>query len=70
MTKSSDLPQDEVSAKMDDVREAIQKAQEGDSQALTATGAEIWLVPTHLDIDDWKPIARRTVEGARWSWGV
>lgn len=68
--QSSDLPQEEVSGKMDDVRATIRKAQEGYVQAMTATGAEIWLVSTHLDIDDWKPVARRKVEDAQWSWEV
>lgn len=68
--QSSDLPQEELNAKMDDVRAMLRKAHEENPEAFKATGAEIWLVPTHLDIDDWKPIAKRKVEGAQWSWGV
>ena len=69
-SRSSELASDQVSAKLDDVKAAIQQVQAKtkDAAALTARGAEVWLVPTYRPINEWRPVARRKLEGVTWSW--
>lgn len=54
---------------MDDIKVTIEKAQQDNApEALSAQGAEIWLVPTFQGLDEWRPIARRRLEGTEWRW--
>lgn len=66
LTRSSgDMPIDE--AKLKEVETAVLQAglslQEVDgSQGATGwEGGTVWLVPTERDMDEWKPIATRTL---------
>lgn len=66
---SSDLPEDEVRIKLDEVNSKISQAKQANPDSLTAKGAEIWLVPTYKPIEEWQPIAKREVPyGVQWEW--
>ncbi|KAI6817107.1 hypothetical protein KC340_g14791 [Hortaea werneckii] len=65
----SDLPEDEVRIKLDEVNSKISQAKQANPDSLTAKGAEIWLVPTYKPIEEWQPIAKREVPyGVQWEW--
>ncbi|KAI7152821.1 hypothetical protein KC349_g8753 [Hortaea werneckii] len=65
----SDLPEDEVRIKLDDVNSKISQAKQANPESLTAKGGEIWLVPTYKPIEGWQPIAKRVIPyGVQWEW--
>ncbi|RMX74663.1 hypothetical protein D0869_12368 [Hortaea werneckii] len=65
----SDLPEDEVQIKLDEVHSKISQAKQANPESLTAKGGEIWLVPTYKPIEEWQPIAKREVRYAvQWEW--
>ncbi|KAI6894247.1 hypothetical protein KC334_g12287 [Hortaea werneckii] len=65
----SDLPEDEVRIKLDEVNSKIFQAKQANPDSLTANGGEIWLVPTYKPIEEWQPIAKREVPyGVQWEW--
>ncbi|KAI6900177.1 hypothetical protein KC318_g8590, partial [Hortaea werneckii] len=65
----SDLPEDEVQRKLDEVNSTIFQAKQANPESLTAKGGEIWLVPTYKPIEEWQPIAKREVSyGVQWEW--
>lgn len=53
---------------MEEVEATIEEAKNESRGALSALGAEIWLVPTYKDIDDWLPVAVRKLERVQWRW--
>lgn len=65
---SSDLPPDEIRSKLDEINAKIQEVKQGKQGCKTARGAEIWLVETFKDIEDWQPVARRQLPNVEWSW--
>ncbi|KAK4560574.1 hypothetical protein LTR86_005771 [Recurvomyces mirabilis] len=64
----SGIPREEVVTKLDEVSAKIVDLTMKQSDCRKANGAEIWLVPTFKSIDQWKPIARRRLEGVGWEW--
>ncbi|KAI7299710.1 hypothetical protein KC315_g17510 [Hortaea werneckii] len=65
----SDLPEDEVRIKLDEVNSEISQAKQANPDSLTTKGGEIWLVPTYKPIEQWQPIAKREVPyGVQWEW--
>ncbi|RMY39011.1 hypothetical protein D0865_12943 [Hortaea werneckii] len=65
----SDLPEDEVQIKLDEVNSEISQAKQANPESLTARGGEIWLVPTYKPIEEWQPIAKREIPyGVQWEW--
>jgi len=65
---SSEVPVDEVEAKLHEVGEKVQYAKERYPDSKAASGGEIWLVPTYKAIEDWKPIAIRQLPEMKWEW--
>lgn len=65
---SSDLPEDEVQGKLDEVHSQISQAKRANPASVTAKGGEIWLVPTYKPIEEWRPIARRELHWVEWEW--
>ncbi|KAK3672244.1 hypothetical protein LTR78_007784 [Recurvomyces mirabilis] len=66
--ETSGISREEVLGKFDDVKAKIKDVKKRLPGCRKATGAEIWLVPTFKTIDQWKPVARRRVEGVSWQW--
>ena len=66
--RSSDLSEPEVRVKLRDVYGLIRSAMEEEPKALTAKGAEIWLVPTYKPLSEWQPIAQRKLDDIEWVW--
>ncbi|KAK0871702.1 hypothetical protein LTS02_001766 [Friedmanniomyces endolithicus] len=64
----SEVPVDEVEAKLHEVGEKVQYAKERYPDSKAASGGEIWLVPTYKAIEDWKPIAIRQLPEMKWEW--
>lgn len=68
-SRSSDLPSEDMKARLDSVNQAIQDATKGNPDACEAKGAEIWLVPTSAKpLTEWQPIARRKLDDVVWKW--
>lgn len=66
--RSSHLSQDEMTSRLDRIKEVIAKAKvDAGDACLSANGGEIWLVPTFKDVGDWSPIAKRQIE-LEWRW--
>lgn len=66
---SSDLPEDEVQLKLDEVSSIIFQAQQANPDSLSTKGGEIWLVPTSKPLAEWQPIAKREIPyGVQWEW--
>ena len=66
--RSSDLPPEEVRSKLNEVQEELHGMKQTQPDCTTAKGAEIWLVETFKDIEEWRPIARRKLSDVEWSW--
>lgn len=64
---SSDLPQEEVQSKLDEVNKKIREVKRSYPDCTAAKGAAIWLVPTHKGIDEWQPIAVRHLPNVQWN---
>ncbi|KAI7369650.1 hypothetical protein KC367_g439 [Hortaea werneckii] len=65
----SDLPEDEVQLKLDEVSSIIFQAQQANPDSLSTKGGEIWLVPTSKPLAEWQPIAKREIPyGVQWEW--
>ncbi|KAI6997745.1 hypothetical protein KC363_g1667 [Hortaea werneckii] len=65
----SDLPEDEVQLKLDEVNSIISQAQQANPDSLSTKGGEIWLVPTSKPLAQWQPIAKREIPyGVQWEW--
>ncbi|KAK5120967.1 hypothetical protein LTR85_005751 [Meristemomyces frigidus] len=64
----SDMPEDEVEAKLDDVHKKVQEAKQQHPDSITAKGGSVLLVPTHKPIEEWKSIAVRQLPEMEWTW--
>ncbi|KAI7170056.1 hypothetical protein KC343_g11540 [Hortaea werneckii] len=65
----SDLPEEEVQLKLDEVHSTISQVQQANPESLSTKGGEIWLVPTYQPIEEWQPIAKREIPyGVEWEW--
>ena len=65
---SSDLPSDEVRSKLHQINAKIESVKQQHLDRASAEGGAIWLVPTHKDIEDWKPVATRQLKNIEWHW--
>lgn len=67
---SSDLPTDEVEAKIEEVKTKVREAKEQhpDKVVWAVKGGSMWLVPTYRPIEEWRPVAIRELPEMRWSW--
>ncbi|KAI6799124.1 hypothetical protein KC332_g16459 [Hortaea werneckii] len=65
----SDLPEEEVQLKLNEVDSEISQVQQANPESLSTRGGEIWLVPTYRPIEEWQPIAKREIPyGVEWEW--
>ncbi|KAI7267329.1 hypothetical protein KC345_g7949 [Hortaea werneckii] len=65
----SDLPEEEVQLRLDEVNSQISQVQQANPESLSTRGGEIWLVPTYKPIEEWQPIATREIPyGVEWEW--
>lgn len=73
--QSSELPKQEVEAKLDEIQSKVQKVRDRtvtqeSGKGSSFTGGSIWLVPTYKKIDEWEPIATRTLQDVKWTWDL
>ncbi|GAB1734366.1 hypothetical protein NU195Hw_Modified_598t1 [Hortaea werneckii] len=65
----SDLPEEEVQLKVDEVTSKISQVQQANPESLSTKGGEVWLVPTYKPMAEWQPIAKREIPyGVEWEW--
>ncbi|KAK5734873.1 hypothetical protein LTR17_008645 [Elasticomyces elasticus] len=67
---NSDVSKSHVAEKLTEVDDAIQDVRQQYPDSKTTTGGSIWLVPTFIAIEDWKPVAIRQLPSMRWVWST
>lgn len=65
---SSDLPESETQAQLEDVNQKIQRVKQRYPDSRTTKGGLVCLVSTHQPINEWKPIAIRHLSEMEWTW--